>query len=319
MALTVVGSVAFDALETPFGSRDRILGGAATHSSISASFFTDVRVVGVVGDDFGDEEFAVFERRGINTEDIQRVAGGKSFFWRGRYEDDMSVAHTLDTQLGVFADFNPTLSEPARESKLLFLGNIQPDLQRQVRRQANGTVFAGLDSMNFWIESARESLEKTIAAVDCVVLNDQEVRMLTDEPNLLVAARKIMQLGPRVLLVKQGAYGACMYTQETVFSVPAYPLETVFDPTGAGDAFAGGFFGFLDALGTKHFPDEELRVAVVAGSVMASFIVEEFGNERLQRLTEDEIVERFEEFRRMTTFEVPDELPALLRSRREVK
>jgi sugar/nucleoside kinase (ribokinase family) len=315
MALTVVGSVAFDALETPFGSRDRILGGAATHSSVSASFFTDVRVVGVVGDDFGEDEFAVFERRGISTDDVERIAGGKSFFWRGRYEDDMSVAHTLDTQLGVFADFDPKLSDGAKESKLLFLGNIQPDLQRGVREQAEGAVFAGLDSMNFWIESARGSLERTIAAVDCVVLNDQEVRMFTDEPNLLVAARKIMALGPRVLLVKQGAYGACMYTEQTVFSVPAYPLETVFDPTGAGDAFAGGFFGFLDALGTTGFADEELRTAVVAGSVMASFIVEEFGNERLQRLTEDEIVRRFEEFRAMTSFEIPDELPRLLGQR----
>jgi sugar/nucleoside kinase (ribokinase family) len=315
MALTVVGSVAFDALETPFGSRDRILGGAATHSSVSASFFTDVRVVGVVGDDFGEDEFAVFERRGISTDDVERIAGGKSFFWRGRYEDDMSVAHTLDTQLGVFADFDPKLSDGAKESKLLFLGNIQPDLQRGVREQAEGAVFAGLDSMNFWIESARGSLERTIAAVDCVVLNDQEVRMFTDEPNLLVAARKIMALGPRVLLVKQGAYGACMYTEQTVFSVPAYPLETVFDPTGAGDAFAGGFFGFLDALGTTEFADDEFRTAVVAGSVMASFIVEEFGNERLQRLTEDEIVRRFEEFRAMTSFEIPDELPRLLGER----
>jgi sugar/nucleoside kinase (ribokinase family) len=315
MALTVVGSVAFDALETPFGSRDRILGGAATHSSVSASFFTDVRVVGVVGEDFGEDEFAVFEKRGINTDDVERVAGGKSFFWRGRYEDDMSVAHTLDTQLGVFADFDPKLSDGSKESKLLFLGNIQPDLQRGVREQAEGAVFAGLDSMNFWIESARGSLERTIGAVDCVVLNDQEVRMFTDEPNLLLAARKIMALGPRVLLVKQGAYGACMYTEQTVFSVPAYPLETVFDPTGAGDAFAGGFFGFLDALGTTEFADEELRTAVVAGSVMASFIVEEFGNERLQRLTEDEIVRRFEEFRAMTSFEIPDELPRLLGAR----
>jgi sugar/nucleoside kinase (ribokinase family) len=317
MAVTVVGSVAFDALETPFGKRDRILGGAATHSSVSASFFTDVRVVGVVGEDFGEEEFAVFEKRGVDTENIERVEGGKSFFWRGRYEDDMAVAHTLDTQLGVFADFDPTLSDAARESNLLFLANIQPDLQRGVREQATGASFAGLDSMNFWIESARESLERTMRTVDCVVLNDAEVRMFTEEPNLLLAARKIMELGPRVVLAKQGAYGACMYTRESVFSVPAYPLETVFDPTGAGDAFAGGFFGFLDALDTEDYSEGELRSAVVAGSVMASFIVEEFGNERLQRLTENEIVQRFEEFRQMTTFEIPDELPRLLRTRQQ--
>jgi sugar/nucleoside kinase (ribokinase family) len=315
MSVTVVGSVAFDSLETPFGKRERILGGAATHFSVSASYFTDVRVVGVVGDDFGEQEYAVFEARGIDTTDLERVEGGRSFHWSGRYEEDMAVAHTLATDLNVFADFDPKLSPESQAARILFLANIQPDLQRQVRAQCRDARFAGLDSMNYWIDSARESLGKAISEVDCVVLNDTEVRMLTDEPNLARAARELMSMGPRVVLVKQGAYGACMYTADGFFSVPAYPLETVFDPTGAGDAFAGGFFGYLD-LATGDEPSEaDLRTACVAGSVMASFIVEEFGNERLQRLTEDEIAARFEEFRQMTVFEVPSTLPRLLTTR----
>jgi sugar/nucleoside kinase (ribokinase family) len=305
MAVTVVGSVAFDALETPFGKRERILGGAATHFSLAASFFTDVCVVGVVGEDFGPEEFGVFDARRINTDDLEQVSGARSFFWAGRYEADMAVAHTLDTQLNVFADFDPELSAHARSSRILFLANIQPDLQRRVREQCNEAVLVGLDSMNYWIESARDSLVKTIGAVDTIVFNDAEVRMLTSEPNLSRAARHIAGLGPQILLVKQGAYGACMYTERGFFSVPAYPLETVIDPTGAGDSFAGGFFGFLDSLGDEEFSDNELRCAVVYGSVMASFCVEDFGSARLQRLTEEEIAERFKEFKNMTLFESP--------------
>jgi sugar/nucleoside kinase (ribokinase family) len=303
MAATVVGSVAFDALETPFGSRERILGGAATHFSLAASFFTDVRVVGVVGDDFGDDEFAVFRNHNVDVGDLEQVRGGKSFFWRGRYDEDMSVAHTLDTQLNVFAEFDPKLSDRTRESNVLFLANIQPDLQRQVREQCSAAQLVGLDSMNFWIESAKSSLERVIGLVDVLVLNDAEVRMLTGEPNLSKAAKLIRELGPRVLLVKQGPYGACMYTDDGFFSVPAYPLETVVDPTGAGDAFAGGFFGYIDTLGHDQISDNDLRCAAVYGSVMASFIVEDFGNERLQRLRDDQIRERLEEFRSFTVFE----------------
>src|SRR5579884_1823996 len=305
MSVTVVGSVAFDSLETPFGSRERILGGAATHFSVAASFFTDVRVVGVVGEDFGDDEFAVFRSRGIDTTDLQQVPGGRSFHWTGRYEDDMNVAHTVDTQLNVFADFDPQLSESARSSRIVFLANILPTLQLQVREQCRDAVLTGLDSMNFWIESEREALTAAIRAVDCVVLNDAEVRMYTGEPNMAKAARQLLALGPRVLLMKQGVYGACMVTADSFFSVPAYPLETVVDPTGAGDSFAGGFFGYLDSLEKSELDDQDLRQAVVYGSVMASFVVEEFGNERLQRLTEDEIHERFDEFREMTVFEPP--------------
>ena len=306
MAVTVVGSVAFDALQTPFGERDRILGGAATHFSLSASFFTDVHVVGVVGDDFGDAELAVFRARGINLDDLERVAGGRSFFWAGRYEEDMAVAHTLDTQLNVFADFDPKLSAASRSVAMLFLANIQPDLQRRVREQCAGVQLAGLDSMNYWIESARESLVRTMRLVDVIVFNDAEVRMLTGEPNLARAAREIRDIGPAVLLVKQGAYGAAMFNDDGFFSIPAYPLETVIDPTGAGDAFAGGFFGYLDALGAGPFSDKQLRCAAVYGSVLASFIVEDFGSERLQRLTHREIAERFVEFERMTVFEAPE-------------
>jgi sugar/nucleoside kinase (ribokinase family) len=305
MAVTVVGSVAFDALETPFGKRERILGGAATHFSLAASFFTDVCVVGVVGEDFGDDEFAVFHARGVNLDDLEQVRGARSFFWAGRYEEDMAVAHTLDTQLNVFAEFDPELSSRARESPVVFLANIQPDLQRRVRQQCGDALLVGLDSMNYWIQSARDSLLETMGVVDVIVFNDAEVRMLTGEPNLARAARGIREVGPRVLLVKQGAYGACMYSESGFFSIPAYPLETVIDPTGAGDAFAGGFFGYLDSLDDPELSENELRCAAVCGSVMASFVVEDFGSERLQRLTQDEIAQRFKEFKHMTVFESP--------------
>ncbi len=305
MAVTVVGSVAFDALETPFGRRDRIMGGAATHFSLAASFFTEVSVVGVVGEDFGEAELDVFRSRGINIDDLEQVAGARSFFWKGRYDEDMNVAHTLDTQLNVFADFDPTLSVAARSASILFLANIQPDLQRRVRGQCTQAHLVGLDSMNYWIDSARESLIETMRGVDVVVLNDIEVRMLTREPNVARAAKQIRALGPQLLVVKEGPYGACMFSEEGYFSVPAYPLETVIDPTGAGDSFSGGFFGYLDSLGTSSWSETDLRCAAVCASTLASFSVEDFGSERLQRLTYDEIVQRFHEFRTITIFEAP--------------
>jgi sugar/nucleoside kinase (ribokinase family) len=305
MTVTVVGSVAFDSLETPFGRRERVLGGAATHFSLAASFFTEVNVVGVVGEDFGDEELAVYAARGVNVDDLERVGGAQSFHWSGRYEDDMTVAHTLDTQLNVFADFDPKLSKRAASASVLFLANIQPDLQRRVRRQCPDAALVGLDSMNYWIESARESLIETMREVDIVTLNDAELRMLTGEPNLARAARTLRELGPRVALVKQGPYGACMFTSEGYFSIPAYPLETVIDPTGAGDSFAGGCFGYLDSTGDPDPSEDALRTAAVYGSVLASFAVEDFGSERVQRLEEEEIYDRFEEFKRMMTFDAP--------------
>jgi sugar/nucleoside kinase (ribokinase family) len=302
MSLVVVGSIAFDAVRTPFGERDRMLGGSATHFSLAASFFTDVRVVGPVGDDFGDSEYAVLRDRGINTDDIEHVAGGRTFFWRGHYDYDLNTAHTDDTQLNVFGDFEPKLSEESRSAQTLFLANIQPDLQRQVREQCTGARLAGLDSMNLWIEIARESLTDAISAVDIVLMNDAELRMLTEEPNLLRAARKVMSNGPRMVVAKQGEYGAALYGAEGVFALPAFPLETVVDPTGAGDSFAGGFLGYLDAHG-DDLDGQTLRRAMTYGSVLASFNVEEFGTERVQRLTSDEINRRFDEFREMTRIE----------------
>jgi sugar/nucleoside kinase (ribokinase family) len=306
MSLLVVGSIAYDAVKTPFGERDRMLGGSAVHFSLAASFFTDVRVVGPVGDDFRDEDHEVLNTRGIKTDDIERVSGGKTFFWRGRYEYDLNTAHTEDTQLGVFGDFQPKLSEDAKQSETLFLANIQPDLQREIRGQVKGARFAGLDSMNLWIETTRESLVKTIGTVDLLFLNDTELRMLTEQPNLVRAARKVMEWGPGVIIAKQGEYGAALFVGDRFFSLPAYPLDTVQDPTGAGDSFAGGFMGYLTAHGEGAEQDHGvLRSAMTYGSVMASFNVEDFGTERVQRLTRDEIDRRFDDFRSMTA------LPAL--------
>jgi sugar/nucleoside kinase (ribokinase family) len=304
MALTVVGSIAFDAVKTPFGERDRMLGGAAVHFSLAASFFTEVRPVGPVGDDFGAEQFEVLERRGIRTEDVERVAGGQSFFWRGRYEYDLNVAHTEDTQLGVFAEFEPKLSAASQAADTLFLANIQPDLQRQVRAQCTAARLSGLDSMNLWIETAKDSLTAAIAEVDCLVVNDAEIRMLTGESNLARAARAVMDLGPRAVIAKQGEYGAALFTESGYFALPGFPLEDVRDPTGAGDSFAGGFFGYLDSVEGDYF-DDALRRAMGYGTVLASFNVEEFGTERVSRLTREEIDERFEQLRAMTQFEGP--------------
>jgi sugar/nucleoside kinase (ribokinase family) len=303
MSLVVVGSIAFDAVQTPFGQRERMLGGSAVHFSLAASFFTDVRVVGPVGDDFGDDEYAVLHDRGVNTDDIERVEGGRTFFWRGHYEYDLNVAHTDDTQLNVFGDFQPKLSDASREADMLFLANIQPDLQREVREQCSAKL-VGLDSMNLWIETARDALLRTIAGTDLVFLNDAEIRMLMREPNLVRAARGLMEQGPSTIVAKQGEYGAALFTSEGFFALPAYPLETVNDPTGAGDSFAGGFLGFLDSCGPDGVSDEStLRRAMTFGATMASFNVEEFGTERVRRLTRDEIDERFEEFRQMTALE----------------
>ncbi|MEX2106153.1 MAG: PfkB family carbohydrate kinase [Solirubrobacterales bacterium] len=302
MSLTVVGSIAFDAVKTPFGERERMLGGAAVHFSLAASFFTEVRPVGPVGEDFGAAEFEVLERRGVLTDDIERIDGGQSFFWRGSYEYDLNVAHTEDTQLGVFAEFEPKLSEHSRAADTLFLGNIQPDLQRQVRSQCTAANFSGLDSMNFWIETAKDSLQAAIAEVDCLVVNDAEIRQLTGESNLARAARAVMKLGPRAVVAKRGEYGAALFTEGGFFALPGFPLEDVRDPTGAGDSFAGGFFGYLDAQ-DGELDEAHLRRAMGYGTVLASFNVEEFGTERVTRLSREEIDERFETLRGMTQFE----------------
>ena len=301
MSLTVVGSVAFDALETPFGKRDKLLGGAGTHFALSSSFFTDVRVIGVVGNDFTETEWAVFNRHNINTDDIERVADGKTFFWSGRYDYDMNTAHTLDTQLNVFETFDPKLSDESKNARILFLANILPMLQKQVREQCTKAEFVAMDTMNFWISSMKEALIETIKVVDCIIINDAEARQLTDEPNIHKAAKIILNYGLKAVVIKRGEYGATLFTHDSYFACPAYPLESVFDPTGAGDTFAGGFMGYIASQ--NEINDAILRRAMIFGSVMASFNVEEFGTERVDRLTHQEINERFKRFKEFTHFE----------------
>jgi sugar/nucleoside kinase (ribokinase family) len=303
MSITVVGSIAYDAVKTPFGERERMLGGAAVHFALAASFFDRVHVVGPVGDDFGEAELQVMRDREVDVSDVERVAGGKTFFWRGEYGWDLNSRETLDTQLGVFEGFAPKLSDDSRASDVLFLANIQPDLQREVRSQLPAAKFVALDSMNLWIDIARDSLVAAIESVDCVILNDAELRQLTGKPNLFSAAREVLTWGPRVIVAKQGEYGAALVTAERFFSLPAYPLESVVDPTGAGDTFAGGFVGYIAAhLGDGELSDELLRAAMAHGTALASFNVEEFGTERVVRLTDEEIASRVQELREITHF-----------------
>jgi sugar/nucleoside kinase (ribokinase family) len=302
MSITVVGSIAYDSVQTPFGERERMLGGTAVHFSLAASFFADVNVVGPVGDDWGETEMTVLAARpGVHTADIERVAGGKTFSWRGHYEYDLNTAHTDDTQLGVFAEFQPKLSDASRACEVLFLANIQPELQLQVREQCLKARFVALDSMNLWIDTARDALLRVIETVDCVLLNDAELRMLTGEPNLVRAARTVLGWGPGAVVAKQGEYGATLITRGGFFSLPAYPLETVLDPTGAGDTFAGGFIGTIAAQ-AGVLDEEVLRSAMAHGTTLASFNVEEFGTERVARLQHPEIEERVRNLGEMTRF-----------------
>lgn len=303
MSLVIVGSLAFDSVETPFGQRERILGGSATHAALAASFFTDVRVVGVVGEDFGEEEFVLLGGRGVDTSDVERVEGGRTFFWRGRSDYDLNVAHTLETQLNVFTQFRPELSDEAKLADTVFLANIDPELQCDVRLQCKTARFVALDSMNFWIDTAREAVIRALGQVDAALLNDAEVRLLTKEANLARAARQIREWGPRVLVSKRGEYGVALFADGAFFALPGYSLEAVIDPTGAGDSFAGGFLGYLDAHRDEALSDALLRRAITYGSVMASFNVEEFGTDRIRRLSIDEINARFDEFKTMTDFE----------------
>jgi sugar/nucleoside kinase (ribokinase family) len=309
MAITVVGSIAFDAVKTPFGERERMLGGAATHFALAASFFDTVHVVGPVGDDFTDEDVAVLATRGTDVSDVERVPDGKTFFWRGEYGWDLNTRDTLDTQLNVFEHFQPKLSDASKSAEVLFLANIQPELQLEVREQCTGARFVAMDSMNLWIDIARDALVRVIERVDCVVLNDAELRQLTERPNVMTAAREVIGWGPSVVVAKQGGYGAALITAEDFFNIPAYPMETVVDPTGAGDTFAGGFVGYvarhLDQAGDRNV----LRNAMAYGTAIASYNVEEFGVERVVRLRPEEIEARIEELRALTHFEpVPLEL-----------
>jgi sugar/nucleoside kinase (ribokinase family) len=313
MPITVVGSIAYDTVKTPFGERERMLGGAAVHFSLAASFFDDVRVVGPVGEDFGELQLDVMRARGVDVSDVERIAGGKTFFWHGEYGWDLNSRETLDTQLGVFEGFAPKLSKQSRSSDVLFLANIQPDLQQQVRAQMAGARFVALDSMNLWIDIARDSLVAAIESVDCVILNDAELRQLTGKPNLVSAAREILTWspagaadggprGPSVIVAKQGEYGAALVTREAFFALPAYPLESVIDPTGAGDTFAGGLVGYIAAHPGEDLSDALLRRAMAHATVLASFNVEEFGTERMQRLTGEEVAARIHELHAMTQF-----------------
>lgn len=304
MAITVVGSVAFDSVETPAGRYERKLAGAATYFSLSASFFTDVRVIAVVGEDFGAEEQAVFDRRGINTNGIER-ASGKSFFWEGSYLENLNEAKTHNTELNVFGSFEPKIPAEYRDSEFLFLANIDPVLQRRVRESMPGVKLVAGDTMNYWIKDHKPALLEVLKGLDILLINDTETKMLADNKNLVLAARAVMEMGPRMLVVKHGEYGATAFFGKgndgigaKTFRAPALPLEEVVDPTGAGDSFAGGFFGYLASQ--KELTAGAFRRAMFYGSVMGSFAVERFGTERLQELTREQIDERFTQFRELT-------------------
>jgi sugar/nucleoside kinase (ribokinase family) len=311
MSLTVVGSIAYDAVKTPFGERERMLGGAATHFALAASFFDEVRVVGPVGGDFTEDDFAVLRTRGTITDDVEVVPDGKTFFWAGEYGWDLNSRETLDTQLNVFEHFEPKLSEPARDCDVLFLANIQPTLQLDVLDQCNGPRWTALDSMNLWIDIARDDLVKVIERVDCLVLNDAEIRQLTERPSIMRAARELLTWGPSAIVAKQGEYGAALITEEGFFALPAYPLEVVIDPTGAGDTFAGGLAGYVAAHPGEPVSHDLLTRAIAYGTALASFNVEEFGTERVARLAADEVGERVKELAQMTSFSAA---PLALRS-----
>lgn len=307
MSVLTVGSVAYDGIESPFGKVDRILGGSATYISLAASYFTNpVRLVGVVGNDFSDDDIGLLKSKNIDLDGLQIDKSGKTFFWQGRYHYDLNERDTLDTQLNVFEKFDPVIPETYKNSDYLSLGNIEPGLQRKVLDQVNSPKFTVMDTMNFWIEGARDSLVDTIKKVDMLVINDSESRELAEEPNLIKAAEKIMDLGPSHLIIKKGEHGALLFTDSGIFSVPAFPVIDIFDPTGAGDTFMGGLIGWIDY--TDDLSDENLRRAVVFGSVMASYCVEKFGPEKLKSLTQDEIFERYKDFQQLSAIPSHDEI-----------
>lgn len=301
MSMTVVGSIAFDTVKTPFGHRDRMLGGAATHFALAASFFERVHVIGPVGLDFGEHEREILATRGTHVADVELIGDGRTFFWAGEYGWDLNTRTTLSTELNVFADWRPKLSVPSREAEVLFLANIQPQLQREVLEESRAT-FVALDSMNLWIQTARDALLDVVGRVDCLILNDAELRQLTRRPSLISAARELLDWGPSIVVAKQGEYGSALITPNSFFALPAYPLETVVDPTGAGDTFAGGFLGYLALHLDRAYDNDVLRTAAAYGTALASFNVEEFGTERVARLTASEIHERVAELREVTQF-----------------
>jgi len=300
MSILVVGSVAFDSVETPFGRVENVLGGSATYFATSASFFTDVNLVAVVGDDFPDEEIAYLESRNIDLRGLKREKG-KTFHWKGKYGYDLNEAQTLETHLNVFQSFSPSIPAEYADTEYLILANIDPELQLEVLSQVKNPRVVTCDTMNFWISSKPEALKRVIEKVDFFVINEGEARQLTGEANLIRAARKILDIGAKNLIIKRGEYGVLMFAGNSIFAAPAYPLESVFDPTGAGDTFAGGFMGYL--ANTGNLSEDGLRQAIIFGSVMASFNVEDFSLNRLKKLEYREIEERYRSFKAMTHFD----------------
>ncbi|MCP3161929.1 PfkB family carbohydrate kinase [Myxococcus qinghaiensis] len=301
MSLLVVGSVALDSVETPFGQKEDVLGGSATYFSTSASFFTPARIVAVVGEDFDEAHLSFLKGRGIDLEGLTRVPG-RTFRWKGRYGYELNEAKTLDTQLNVFQTFSPELPAAYRDTPYVFLGNIHPELQSRVVDQVRSPKLVAADTMNFWIQGSREALLKTLQRVNLLFVNDSEARQLAGEHNVVKAARAILGMGPQRVVIKRGEYGALLFEKDHVFACPAFPLAEVFDPTGAGDTFAGGFMGAL-ATATSEVDSTVLRRAMVMGSVMASFTVEKFSLERLREVTHPEIRARFAEFKKLTHFD----------------
>jgi len=300
MDILVVGSVAFDSVETPFGQVEEVLGGSATYFSTSASFFTGLKLVAVVGEDFPEEPKEFLSQRGVDLDGLQ-TRTGQTFRWKGRYGFDLNEAHTLETHLNVFESFHPELPSHYRNAEYVFLGNIDPDLQLEVLKQIERPKLVACDTMNFWIEGKKEALIRTLGHVDILLINESEVRQLAGEANLVKAARAILAMGPSCLVVKRGEYGVLVFREHSIFSAPAYPLEEVFDPTGAGDTFAGGFMGYLAS--TDNISESTIRKASVFGSVMASFTVEDFSLNRLRQIGWPDIEERFRKFQALTEFE----------------
>ena len=304
MSLVVTGTVAFDAIETPFGKTDKIVGGAATYACLAASYFyKNVKMVGVVGDDFPKEDIQSFQDHGISTEGLQVKAGEKSFFWSGKYHNDMNSRDTLATDLNVLADFDPILPDSYQDCEFLLLGNLSPQVQQTtIKRLKNRPKLIVLDTMNFWMDIALEDLLATLKLVDVLTINDAEARQLSGEYSLVKAAEKILKMGPTYLIIKKGEHGALLFHENQVFSAPALPLAEVFDPTGAGDTFAGGFIGYLAKVDTINF--NNMKNAIIYGSALASFCVEKFGTERIKNLSEDEISARVKEFVSLASFTI---------------
>ena len=303
MSLLTVGTVAFDDVQTPFGRAEKIVGGAATYIALSASYYTDdIKIVSVIGDDFPKEVLSMMENRGINLEGLQLKEGEKSFFWAGKYHNNMNERDTLDTQLNVLADFDPVLPKSYQNADYVMLGNLTPSIQKQVIKQmAKRPKLVGMDTMNFWMDTAMESLVDVLKLIDVLIINDEEARQLSGEYSLVKAAALIHKMGPKTIVVKKGEHGALLFQKDQVFFAPALPLAEVFDPTGAGDTFAGGFMGYMASTDDLSF--ENMKRAVIYGSAMASFCVEKFGIERLTELTEDEITERIVRFVQLVNFD----------------